>query len=127
MCTVEEMGRQAARGARALDDAWRPPTARRLRLGTHVVVRDSAAPAPSLGRELVRGEGAQRPQGEDRPAGRRLRLGRTVPDRCRLGRPVPPVPADADRRENLYQHDPGVARLRRLFRAAAEAQSAAGA
>ncbi|MEV7571294.1 LacI family DNA-binding transcriptional regulator [Streptomyces tanashiensis] len=51
---LEEMGRQAVRGALALDDDRRPPTGRRLRLGTHVVVRDSVAPAPSLGRELVR-------------------------------------------------------------------------
>lgn len=32
------------------------------------------------------------------------------------------LPADADQRENLYQHDLGVVRLRRLFRADAEAQ-----
>lgn len=37
------------------------------------------------------------------------------------------MPTDADQRENLYQHDLGVVRLRRLYRAAAEAQSSAGA
>lgn len=37
------------------------------------------------------------------------------------------MPADADQRENLYQHDLGVVRLRRLYQAAAEAQSSAGA
>lgn len=36
------------------------------------------------------------------------------------------MPADADRRENLYQHDLGVVRLRRLYRAAAASQSTAG-
>lgn len=35
------------------------------------------------------------------------------------------MPADADQRENLYQHDLGVVRLRRLYRAEAEAQSTA--
>ncbi|MFF3151447.1 3-phenylpropionate dioxygenase, partial [Streptomyces sp. NPDC057927] len=37
------------------------------------------------------------------------------------------MPGDADQRENLYQHDLGVVRLRRLYRAAAETQSSAGA
>lgn len=36
------------------------------------------------------------------------------------------MPADADQQENLPRHDLGVVRLRRLCRAAAEAQSAAG-
>ncbi|MFI5519936.1 Rieske 2Fe-2S domain-containing protein [Streptomyces platensis] len=36
------------------------------------------------------------------------------------------LPADADQQENLYQHDLGVVRMRRLFRAGAESQSAAG-
>ncbi|MEW1660155.1 aromatic ring-hydroxylating dioxygenase subunit alpha [Streptomyces sp. NPDC093707] len=35
------------------------------------------------------------------------------------------LPADADRHENLYQHDLGVVRLRRLYRAQAERQAAA--
>lgn len=35
------------------------------------------------------------------------------------------MPADADQRENLYQHDLGVVRLRRLYRAEAEKQAAA--
>ncbi|MEK0101061.1 3-phenylpropionate dioxygenase, partial [Streptomyces sp. A475] len=33
------------------------------------------------------------------------------------------MPADADQRENLYQHDLGVVRLRRMYRAAAAEQS----
>ncbi|MEU9861066.1 LacI family DNA-binding transcriptional regulator [Streptomyces sp. NPDC047971] len=43
---LEEMGRRAVRGALPVEDgdAWRPPAARRVRLGTHVVVRDSVAP-----------------------------------------------------------------------------------
>lgn len=35
-------------------------------------------------------------------------------------------PPDADRAENLYQHDLGIVRMRRMFRKAAEAQVAAG-
>lgn len=35
------------------------------------------------------------------------------------------MPADADQRENLYQHDLGVVRLRRMYRAEAEAQASA--
>ena len=35
------------------------------------------------------------------------------------------MPADADQRENLYQHDLGVVRLRRMYRAAAQAQAGA--
>jgi phenylpropionate dioxygenase-like ring-hydroxylating dioxygenase large terminal subunit len=35
------------------------------------------------------------------------------------------MPADADARENLYQHDLGLARLRRLFKAEAERQATA--
>ncbi|GAA2654257.1 hypothetical protein GCM10009864_19220 [Streptomyces lunalinharesii] len=35
------------------------------------------------------------------------------------------LPADADQRENPYQHDLGVVRLRRLLRAEAERQSTA--
>jgi phenylpropionate dioxygenase-like ring-hydroxylating dioxygenase large terminal subunit len=37
------------------------------------------------------------------------------------------VPPDADRFENLYQHDLGVVRLRRLYRREAEAQATASA
>lgn len=35
------------------------------------------------------------------------------------------MPADADQRENLYQHDLGVVRLRRLYQAQASEQSEA--
>ncbi len=35
------------------------------------------------------------------------------------------MPADADQRENLYQHDLGVVRLRRLYQAQAGRQSKA--
>ncbi|NUV70640.1 hypothetical protein G6W57_26375 [Streptomyces sp. CAI-121] len=38
-----------------------------------------------------------------------------------------PIGGSWARRENLYRHDLGVVRLRRLYRVAAEAQSSAGA
>ncbi|MGW2229243.1 LacI family DNA-binding transcriptional regulator [Streptomyces formicae] len=43
---LEEMGRQAVRSAvpEAESDAWRPPADGGVRLGTHIVVRDSVAP-----------------------------------------------------------------------------------
>ncbi|MFE1952717.1 LacI family DNA-binding transcriptional regulator [Streptomyces sp. NPDC059524] len=48
---LEEMGRQAVRVAIGGDDEedWRAPTTGTLRLGTHIVVRDSVARAPRRG------------------------------------------------------------------------------
>ena len=37
------------------------------------------------------------------------------------------MPADADQRENHYQHDLGVVRLRRMYRALAQEQAEASA
>ncbi|MEU9993947.1 LacI family DNA-binding transcriptional regulator [Streptomyces sp. NPDC050848] len=56
---LEEMGRQAVRVALngGDEDDWRAPTTGRLRLGTHIVVRDSVAP-PHPTRRTARGSAA---------------------------------------------------------------------